>query len=111
MAYIVSEKCINCKFTSCVQVCPVSCFHEGPNCVVIDPDVCISCGACEPECPINAIYEESDLPEKYKASIKLNEELSLIWPEISEARPPLPDAEKWKDVPDKLKYLDRTKAA
>ncbi|MFI5390874.1 MAG: ferredoxin FdxA [Bacteriovoracales bacterium] len=110
MAYVVSERCINCKFTSCVQVCPVDCFHEGPNCVVIDPDVCISCGACVPVCPTEAIFEQEDLPAEFKVSIKLNDDLSKIWPSITETKESLPEAEKWKRATGKLQYLDKKAA-
>jgi ferredoxin len=72
MAYVVGETCINCKYTDCVAVCPVDCFYEGENTVVINPDECIHCGACEPECPTNAIYDEDDLPEKWKPFKELN---------------------------------------
>jgi ferredoxin len=89
----------------------VDCFHEGENCVVIDPDVCISCGACEPVCPVDAIFEENDVPAKYVAAIKINEELSKEFPGIHEAKKPLPEAEKWKTVEEKLKYLIKNKAA
>ena len=65
MTYLVTEKCIRCKYTDCVEVCPVDCFYEGPNMLVIHPDECIDCGLCEPECPVNAIYVEDDLPKKY----------------------------------------------
>jgi ferredoxin len=76
MAYVVGEACINCKYTDCVAVCPVDCFYEGENTVVINPDECIHCGACEPECPTNAIYDEDDLPEKWKAFKEINALLS-----------------------------------
>ena len=72
MAYIVAEPCIKCKYTDCVAVCPVECFYEGENSLVIHPDECIDCGACEPECPTTAIFEESALPEKWKAFIEVN---------------------------------------
>lgn len=72
MAYVVGEACIKCKYTDCVAVCPVDCFYEGANSLVINPDECIHCGACEPECPTNAIYDEDDLPEKWKAFKDLN---------------------------------------
>ena len=72
MAYVVGEACIKCKYTDCVAVCPVDCFYEGVNTLVINPDECIHCGACEPECPTNAIYDEDDLPEKWKAFKDLN---------------------------------------
>ncbi len=111
MAYVITERCINCKYTACTQVCPVDCFREGTNSLVIDPDICISCGACEPECPVNAIFEESDVPEKYQEAIALNAELSQKWPEIIEKHDPLPDADKWKDVEDKMQYLEKDQAA
>jgi ferredoxin len=79
--------------------------------LVIDPDVCISCGACEPVCPANAIFEEDEVPEQFRVSIKLNEELSKMFPEINERKNPLPEADKWKTVEDKLKYLIKDKAA
>ncbi len=107
MSYVVTERCVNCKYTNCVQVCPVQCFHEGPNSVAIDPDVCIDCGACEEECPVHAIYQEEDLPGEYEVSIKLNEELSHQWPEIAEAHAALPEADKWKDKDHKLEFLDK----
>jgi ferredoxin len=72
MTYVVGEACIKCKYTDCVAVCPVDCFYEGVNTLVINPDECIHCGACEPECPTNAIYDEDDLPEKWKAYKDLN---------------------------------------
>jgi ferredoxin len=72
MAYVVGEACIKCKYTDCVAVCPVDCFYEGANSVVINPDECIHCGACEPECPTNAIYDEDDLPAKWAAFKDLN---------------------------------------
>jgi len=76
MAYIVGDACIKCKYTDCVAVCPVDCFYEGENCLVINPDECIHCGACEPECPTNAIYDEDDLPEKWKPFVEINALLS-----------------------------------
>ncbi len=72
MAYIVGDPCVKCKYTDCVAVCPVDCFYEGENTLVIHPDECIDCGACEPECPTNAIFEESALPEDQVAYIDLN---------------------------------------
>ncbi|NOX92705.1 MAG: ferredoxin family protein, partial [Gammaproteobacteria bacterium] len=80
MTYVVTENCIKCKYTDCVEVCPVDCFHEGPNFLVIDPKECIDCTLCEPECPINAIYSVDDLPEDQEQFIALNAELSPLWP-------------------------------
>lgn len=65
MAYVVADPCVKCKYTDCVAVCPVDCFYEGKNSLAINPDECIDCGACEPECPTTAIFEESELPNKW----------------------------------------------
>ena len=72
MAYIVAEPCIKCKYTDCVEVCPVNCFYEGANFLVIQPDECIDCGACEPVCPVTAIFAEDDVPEAQKEFTPLN---------------------------------------
>ena len=76
MTHVVTESCIRCKYTDCVDVCPVDCFREGPNMLVIDPDECIDCAVCIPECPVNAIYAEEDVPADQVAFIKLNAELA-----------------------------------
>ncbi|MEY4641058.1 MAG: hypothetical protein RLZZ227_1052 [Pseudomonadota bacterium] len=107
MTFIVGENCIKCKHTDCVEVCPVDCFYEGPNMLVINPDECIDCALCEPECPVDAIYAEDEVPDDQIQFIKLNTELAKNWPNITEMKPALPDAEQWKDVPGKLKYLER----
>ena len=104
MTFIVTDKCILCKYTDCVEVCPVDCFHEGPKSLVIDPEICIDCGLCEPECPVEAIFAEDDV--KNKDLIELNRRLSSIWPVITKKKEALVDAEKWKSVQDKLKYLE-----
>jgi ferredoxin len=88
-------------------VCPVDCFHEGPNFLVIDPEECIDCTLCEPECPAEAIFSEEDLPEGQEHFLKLNEELTADWPVITEKGDSPPDAEEWDGVPDKLQYLER----
>lgn len=99
MTYVVTESCIKCKYTDCVEVCPVNCFHEGENMLVIDPEVCIDCGVCEPECPIGAIQSGTDVGmEKW---VELNGEYAKLWPSITHAKLPLPDADKWADVKDK----------
>jgi ferredoxin len=105
MTFVVTEKCIKCKYTDCVEVCPVDCFHEGENMLVIDPDECIDCALCEPECPINAIMPEDDIPAAQHEIIKLNAELAKVWPAMTESKAPLEEAEAWKDVEGKLKYL------
>jgi len=107
MTFVVTENCIKCKYTDCVEVCPVDCFHEGPNFLVIDPEECIDCTLCEPECPVQAIYPEDDLPADQSHFLELNEELSREWPVITEMKPAPDDAEEWEDVPDKIKHLER----
>ena len=107
MTYVVTENCIKCKYTDCVEVCPVDCFHEGPNFLVINPDECIDCSLCEPECPAEAIYSEDDLPPSMEQFLDLNAELSQQWPVITEKKDPPPDAEQWDGVPDKLQHLER----
>ena len=107
MTYVVTESCIRCKYTDCVEVCPVDCFHEGPNMLVIDPEECIDCSLCVPECPVNAIYADDDVPEDQKHFIELNAELSPQWPVLVEQKPAPPDADDWVPVVDKLKELKR----
>lgn len=107
MAYVVAENCIRCKYTDCVDVCPVDCFREGPNFLVIDPEECIDCSLCVAECPAGAIYAADDLPEDQKQFIALNAELAKQWKSIVEKKDAPPDADEWRDVKDKLKYLER----
>ena len=107
MPFVVTESCIKCKYTDCVEVCPVDCFHEGPNMLVIDPDECIDCTLCEPECPVEAIMADEDVPEEMQEFIELNAELSKDWPVINEMKSPLDDADEWKDKTGKLQYLER----
>jgi len=85
----------------------VDCFHEGPNFLVIDPDECIDCTLCEPECPVEAIYSEDELPPGQESYLELNAELSQEWPVITEMKDPPEDADEWREVKDKLKYLER----
>ncbi len=107
MTYVVTENCIQCKYTDCVDVCPVDCFHEGPNFLVIDPDECIDCTLCVAECPAEAIFAEDDVPDDQRHFIQLNAELAKKWPVIVEKKDPLPDADAWNGKPDKLKLLQR----
>ncbi len=100
MPYIVAEPCINCKYTDCVEVCPVDCFYEGPNFLVIHPDECIDCNACVPTCPVEAIYADDELPEKWAHYVEWNTYLSEQWGalgyNLTEKKDALPDAEDWK---------------
>ena len=107
MTHIVTESCIKCRYTDCVDVCPVDCFRAGPNFLVIDPDECIDCAVCIPECPVDAIYAEEDVPEDQKEFIDLNAELSKEWPSITRAEEKADDADEWADVDDKRKLLEK----
>ena len=107
MPFIVTEACIKCKYTDCVEVCPVDCFHEGPNMLVIDPDECIDCTLCEPECPAEAIFAEDDIPEGQEQYLELNAELAKDWPVINEMKDAPEDADEWKDKTGKLDLLER----
>jgi ferredoxin len=107
MTHIVTESCIKCKYTDCVDVCPVDCFHEGPNMLVIDPAECIDCAVCIPECPVNAIYAEEDVPPDQKDFLQLNAELAKTWPVIADKKPGPADADDWKEVKEKRQYLER----
>ena len=106
MAYVVAEPCIRCKYTDCVEVCPVDCFHEGANFLVIDPVVCIDCSLCVDECPAGAIYELSDLPVEYEHYAELNAMLAREWAVISARKEPFPDADQWVQVKDKREFLE-----
>ena len=107
MTYVVTENCIKCKYTDCVDVCPVDCFHEGPNFLVIDPEECIDCTLCVAECPAEAIFAEDDVPDNMQNFIGLNAELAKVWPTITERKEPLDDAEEWNGKPGKLDQLER----
>jgi len=107
MTHVVTETCIKCKYTDCVDVCPVDCFKEGPNMLVIDPDECIDCAVCIPECPVNAIYADVDLPQDQLEWVDLNAELSKTFPTLTDKKAALPEAEEWKDVKDKRQHLER----
>ncbi len=108
MTYVVAEPCINCKYTDCVAVCPVDAFREGPNFLVIHPDDCIDCDACVAECPVEAIFPDDEVPEKWENYIELNERLAEVWNDavINESTDPLPDADEWAEkgkTPDMIK--------
>jgi ferredoxin len=129
MAYVVADPCVKCKYTDCVAVCPVDCFYEGKNSLAINPDECIDCGACEPECPTTAIFEESELPAKWNLYTELNAVVSgakpiekanvdawpehlraqapslTVWPNITEQKPAMPGADDAAKEPDKLSAL------
>lgn len=108
MTFVVGENCIKCKYTDCVDVCPVDCFYEGPNMLIIHPDECIDCALCEPECPADAIYSEDELPNPQSEFVALNAELSQTFPNITETKQPPKDADEWKGRPGKLKLLQKT---
>jgi len=107
MTFVVSDACIRCKHTDCVDVCPVDAFREGPNMLVIDPDECIDCAVCVPECPVEAIYAEEDVPAGEEQFIEINADLAKIWPTITRAHEPLPDADEWAQKIGKLDQLVR----
>lgn len=107
MTYVVTDNCILCKYTDCVDICPVDCFYEGPNFLVIHPDECIDCDDCVEACPVDAIFKDDDLPEEKKEFLTLNEELAQSWPSITDQKDPLPEAKKWDGVTGKIQYLVR----
>ena len=107
MTFVVGENCINCKHTDCVEVCPVDCFYEGPNFLVIHPDECIDCALCEPECPVEAIFADDELPEDQQELLDIAAELAESWPNISEKKEALPEAETWNGKPNKIDLLIR----
>lgn len=106
MTFVVVESCIKCKYTDCVEVCPVDCFYEGPNFLVIHPDECIDCALCEPECPVDAIRSEDDLQPGEEQFLEINARLAGQWPVITERKDPPRDADEWASVQDKLDYLE-----
>ncbi len=107
MTFVVTQDCIGCKHTDCVEVCPVDCFYEGENFLVINPDECIDCALCEPECPIDAIVADNMLSVEQMPLLAINAELSKVWPNLDEAKEPLPDAASWQAKPNKLSHLIR----
>lgn len=107
MAFVITENCIKCKLMDCIEVCPVDCFYEGPNMLAINPDECIDCALCEPECPVKAIYSEDELPQQYQHFAALNAELSEKWPNINVKKEPPADSQDWLDVPNKFQYIEK----
>lgn len=105
MTFVVTEKCIRCKYTDCVDVCPVDCFYEGENILVINPDECIDCGVCEPECPVEAIKSEEELAPGEEKWVDINTRFSALWPNITRSREPSADADEWAEKPDKAALL------
>ena len=109
MTYVVNESCIKCKLMDCVEVCPVDCFYEGENMLVIHPDECIDCGVCEPECPVDAIKPDTEPGlEKW---LSINTEYAKLWPNITLKKEPPADAKEWEGVPDKEQYFSPNPAA
>ncbi|MGK7369392.1 MAG: ferredoxin FdxA [Candidatus Halalkalibacterium sp. M3_1C_030] len=108
MAYVVTEPCINCKYTNCATVCPVDAFREGPNFLTIDPLECIDCDACVAECPVEAIYPDDEVPMEWEHYIELNERLAEKWSSyvINEHKEDRPDADEWAEVEDKFDLLE-----
>jgi ferredoxin len=92
MAHVVTDRCLNCKYTDCVEVCPVDCFHEDEGMLVIDPLECIDCGACVPVCPVEAIFPEDDLPLDMKKWLKLNADMAVNLPVITLKKKPLAES-------------------
>ena len=110
MTYVVTEQCIKCKYMDCVDVCPVDCFHEGKNFLVINPDECIDCNLCVPECPVDAIYADHEVPEHLQPYIALNEKYAATWPLITEKGEPPSDADEWANKPNKQDLLNEDPA-
>lgn len=107
MTYVVTDNCVKCKYTDCVAVCPVDCFHEGPNFLAIDPNRCIDCNLCMPACPADAIFPDNELPEGMEVYVEINAELSEKWPVIKAKISPPDEADQWNGVNNKLEYLER----
>ncbi|MAJ81684.1 MAG: ferredoxin [Legionellales bacterium] len=107
MTFVVTESCIKCKYMDCVEVCPVDCFREGKNFLVIDPEECIDCNLCVPACPVEAIFAEDDVPDDQQQFIELNATLSAQWPVIDQKKEPPSDADEWSEVKEKKHLLDK----
>ena len=106
MTFVVTEPCIKCKLGDCIEVCPVDCFYEGPNFLVINPDECIDCALCEPECPVEAIVSDDEIKPDQEEFIEINRVKSQVWPNITEACDPPADADEWKEVKEKKHLLE-----
>jgi ferredoxin len=106
MTFVVVESCIKCKTTDCVDVCPVDAFREGPNFLVIDPDECIDCAICVPECPVDAIFADDEVPEDQQDFIEINEILTEKWPVIESVKEPPSDYLEWKEIKDKRQFIE-----
>ena len=106
MTYVVTENCIKCKYTDCVAVCPVDCFHEGENFLVINPEECIDCHLCVDECPVDAIFSEEELPEDQSVFLAINADLAKKWPVIDRVQPPPPDADHWAKIKEKKQFIE-----
>ncbi len=105
MTYVVTQSCIQCKYTDCVDVCPVDCFVEGPNFLAIDPEECIDCTLCVAECPVEAIFSEDDVPEDQLEFIEINAKLAKIWPIITAKKDALTDADDFAAQTNKRELL------
>jgi ferredoxin len=110
MTHVVAEPCVKCKYTVCVEYCPVDCFYEGEVSLAINPDECIDCACCVPECPAGAIFRDEDLPPKWHEYLELNARLAREWPLIQKQIDPLPDADRWKAVEAKREHLSERPA-
>lgn len=108
MPFVVTESCIQCKFTDCVDVCPMDCFREGPNFLVIDPDLCIDCSVCVAECPVGAIVNAAEATPSQQAFVELNARLARDprWTPITRSTAPMADSGKWRTVLSKLHLLE-----
>jgi len=107
MAFVVLDDCIRCRYTDCVEICPVEdCFHEGPNMLVIDPNTCIECAECGPLCPVGAIMDSRDVDQNRLQFLEINAKYAQLWPAINHRTAPLPDADKWANVVDKYEYFE-----
>ena len=107
MTYVVTESCIKCKYTDCVDVCPTDAFREGPNFLAIEPEDCIDCTLCVVECPVDAIFADVDVPADQAHFVALNVELAGMWKPILQKKAALLDADRWGKVQDKLSMLER----